>query len=550
MPEDIPKNPDINMSDEYAPLIPGAKQYLYKVHGFNIDNALLGLEPNLVQPTLHLIDGNGNLLRTASPTRMPALPTFDPYFGFNLDEIDFDSLGLVDTSTAPVLSMDDYAFLNSFTTPAITENPIITTSTLGAAAHPVPNAGTSMGGSMGIFAVTTNTTTASKIRKSGEQGGARRRRQRAPPAPRVRPPLPNSSVLLSRWATERALLEATASTYGGAAIFGCHRDAEGPAIGLINVGCFGKTKYGTSKSSSIPSTEKAREAGMGALKFVTKGIVSVGNSAQNEVMNEAWSSEADKTLVQFCQTPLAITFASAYHPGANAGPVGTGWPMILFASKLVNMARRPQHKSRQIFTVHMGGNSAAVREQNAVLNRAETCGIADTRALSSLSSRQAQASIPTDEDRREDQRKSRESHVAEGTSGLRSLKFAAFELYAALRTSTQRVEREHDSTASGWKRARCKAANRNQRPLRVPCNFSESEVMNRRVKRVNEPRSNREKRRNHSLLSNRTRPLLSNGSDDHDDGHFDPPDHSGSSDLWKEGSVILRARNTVLGEMR
>ncbi|KAJ7628108.1 hypothetical protein B0H17DRAFT_1150722 [Mycena rosella] len=184
---------------------------------------------------------------------MPALPTFDPYFGFNLDEIDFDSLGPVDTSTAPVLSMDDYAFLNSFTTPAITENPIITTSTLGAAAHPVPNAGTSMGGSMGIFAVTTNTTTASKKRKSGKQGGARRRRQRAPPAPRPRKkhrnagprrvgsaPAPerqctNLSVLLRRWATERALLEAAASTYGGAAIFGCHRDAEGPAISLINV---------------------------------------------------------------------------------------------------------------------------------------------------------------------------------------------------------------------------------------------------------------------------------------------------------------------------
>ncbi|KAJ6523285.1 hypothetical protein B0H10DRAFT_2249806 [Mycena sp. CBHHK59/15] len=49
MLENTPKNPDIDMSDEYAALIPGAKQYPYKVHGFNIDNVLLGLKPNLVQ---------------------------------------------------------------------------------------------------------------------------------------------------------------------------------------------------------------------------------------------------------------------------------------------------------------------------------------------------------------------------------------------------------------------------------------------------------------------------------------------------------------------
>ncbi|KAJ7473425.1 hypothetical protein FB451DRAFT_1398538 [Mycena latifolia] len=49
MSADTPKNPDIDMSDEYAALIPGAKQYPYKIHGFNINNALLGLKPNLVQ---------------------------------------------------------------------------------------------------------------------------------------------------------------------------------------------------------------------------------------------------------------------------------------------------------------------------------------------------------------------------------------------------------------------------------------------------------------------------------------------------------------------
>ncbi|KAJ6612053.1 hypothetical protein B0H10DRAFT_2223465 [Mycena sp. CBHHK59/15] len=49
MLENTPKNPDIDMSDEDAALIPGAKQYPYKVHGFNIDNVLLGLKPNLVQ---------------------------------------------------------------------------------------------------------------------------------------------------------------------------------------------------------------------------------------------------------------------------------------------------------------------------------------------------------------------------------------------------------------------------------------------------------------------------------------------------------------------
>ncbi|KAJ6627303.1 hypothetical protein B0H10DRAFT_2210680 [Mycena sp. CBHHK59/15] len=59
MPENTPKNPNIDMSDEYAALIPGAKQYPYKVHGFNIDNVLLGLKPNLVQlvknnPSNHL----------------------------------------------------------------------------------------------------------------------------------------------------------------------------------------------------------------------------------------------------------------------------------------------------------------------------------------------------------------------------------------------------------------------------------------------------------------------------------------------------------------
>jgi hypothetical protein len=164
-----------------------------------------------------------------------------------------------------------------------------------------------------------------------------------------------------------------------------------------------------------------------------------------------------------------------------------------------------------MFKAHMGGNSAAVRELNAILNLAETCGTVDTRALSSLSSRQAQASIPTDEDRGEHQGESRESHVAGGTRGLSSLKFAAFELYAALRTSTQRVDRVHDGTGNA---PAVKLPIGNQRPLRVPCNFSESEVMNRRVKRVNEPRGNREKRRNHSLLSNRT--LLSNGKHLHE----------------------------------
>ncbi|KAJ7814981.1 hypothetical protein B0H14DRAFT_3476619 [Mycena olivaceomarginata] len=49
MPEATAKNPDIDMSDEYAVLIPGAKQYPFKVPRFHVDNALLGLEPKLVQ---------------------------------------------------------------------------------------------------------------------------------------------------------------------------------------------------------------------------------------------------------------------------------------------------------------------------------------------------------------------------------------------------------------------------------------------------------------------------------------------------------------------
>lgn len=111
-----------------------------------------------------------------------------------------------------------------------------------------------------------------------------------------------------------------------------------------------------------------------------------------------------------------------------------------------------------MFKAHISDSSAAVREQNTALNRDETCGTADTRALlSSLGSRQGQASIPTDEEHGEDQGKLRESHVAGQTGGLSSLKFAAFELYAVLRTSTQRVNREYDGTAS---HARCKANSR------------------------------------------------------------------------------------------
>jgi hypothetical protein len=48
-PDNAQKNPDIDMSDEYASLIPGLKQFPYKVHGFNIDNALLGLNPKLAE---------------------------------------------------------------------------------------------------------------------------------------------------------------------------------------------------------------------------------------------------------------------------------------------------------------------------------------------------------------------------------------------------------------------------------------------------------------------------------------------------------------------
>ncbi|KAJ7753340.1 hypothetical protein DFH07DRAFT_960183 [Mycena maculata] len=49
MADNIPKNPDIDMSDELRALIPGAKVYPYKVHGFNINNALLGHKPDLVK---------------------------------------------------------------------------------------------------------------------------------------------------------------------------------------------------------------------------------------------------------------------------------------------------------------------------------------------------------------------------------------------------------------------------------------------------------------------------------------------------------------------
>ncbi|KAJ7635943.1 hypothetical protein B0H17DRAFT_1149586 [Mycena rosella] len=129
-------------------------------------------------PTLHLMDGNGNFLCAASPARMPALPTFNPDF-FNFDGIDFDSLGPVDTNTAPQLSLDNYAFLNSFNTPAIVENYSTPTVAIATAAHLVPNAGTSVGGSTGIFAVTTNTTVASKKCKRVEQGGSSKKKTKS-----------------------------------------------------------------------------------------------------------------------------------------------------------------------------------------------------------------------------------------------------------------------------------------------------------------------------------------------------------------------------------
>ncbi|KAJ7688283.1 hypothetical protein B0H17DRAFT_1135738 [Mycena rosella] len=76
--------------------------------------------------TLHLTDSNGDVLHAASPACMP---TFNPNFNFNFDDIDFDLLG-----------------------------------------H------TSMGGSMSVFMVATNTTAAAstttlKKRKSAQQGG-------------------------------------------------------------------------------------------------------------------------------------------------------------------------------------------------------------------------------------------------------------------------------------------------------------------------------------------------------------------------------------------
>ncbi|KAJ7643276.1 hypothetical protein B0H17DRAFT_1148554 [Mycena rosella] len=129
-------------------------------------------------PTLHLTDGNGNFLRAASPAHMPALPTFNPDF-FNFDGIDFDSLGPVDTNAAPQLSLDNYAFLNSFNTPAIVENYSTPTVAIAAAAHLVPNAGTSMGGSTGIFAVTKNTNVAPKQRKHVEQGGGSKKKTKS-----------------------------------------------------------------------------------------------------------------------------------------------------------------------------------------------------------------------------------------------------------------------------------------------------------------------------------------------------------------------------------
>ncbi|KAJ7614221.1 hypothetical protein B0H17DRAFT_1220624 [Mycena rosella] len=132
--------------------------------------------------TLHLTDRNGGMLHTASPAGVSWEPAFD------FDDFDFDSLGLMDlsnTGNAPTLSMDDYTFLNSLP-PILSTNatPIstITTSTLGDTSNLVPAAGASMGGSMSVFAVSTNTTApastaapantaASKKRKNAEQGG-------------------------------------------------------------------------------------------------------------------------------------------------------------------------------------------------------------------------------------------------------------------------------------------------------------------------------------------------------------------------------------------
>ncbi|KAJ7631497.1 hypothetical protein B0H17DRAFT_1150267 [Mycena rosella] len=156
----------------------------------------------LAPPTLHLTDGNGNFLRAASPARMPALPTFNPDF-FNFDGIDFDSLGPVDTNAAPQLSLENYAFLNSFNTPAIVENYSTPTVAIAAAAHLVPNASTSVGGSTGVFAVTTNTTVAPKKRKRVEQGGGSKKKTKAPPAPQMRLLLPKKRKQGSDAGTKR-----------------------------------------------------------------------------------------------------------------------------------------------------------------------------------------------------------------------------------------------------------------------------------------------------------------------------------------------------------
>lgn len=87
-----------------------------------------------------------------------------------------------------------------------------------------------------------------------------------------------------------------------------------------------KTKYGTLLYCCSAAADK--DAGIRPVRLVTKGIMSVEISAPYVAMFEAVVSEANKALVQFCQTPLATwlfqfsslekhTWAIADHPGAS-----------------------------------------------------------------------------------------------------------------------------------------------------------------------------------------------------------------------------------------